>query len=143
MPPNTTDDTSTPRKEPRRTFEPTKRRADTMNLVGERLVAWSTTLPSPRCWALVGAATPSWRSAAITHLDEYQAAGMLEPTTTQVRADERADDFVLVATSGLGRAQCKQWRQAVRDPAEHTEAGDQCEQDDVGDRPAGPGRVRP
>lgn len=75
-------------------FEPTKRRADTMNLVGEQLVAWSPTLPSPQCWMLVGAATPSWWSAAITHLDEYQAAGMLEPTTTQIRDGGGTEDFV-------------------------------------------------
>ncbi|WP_018685343.1 hypothetical protein [Actinokineospora enzanensis] len=95
-------------------FEVTKRRADTMVLVGEQLVAWSPSLPSPRCWTLVGSEKPSWWRAAVEHLDEYQAAGMLEPTTVQVYDCRDADDFVLVAKSDLGREQWAQWRRDAR-----------------------------
>lgn len=124
-------------------FEVMKRRADTMTLVGEQLVAWSPSLPSPRCWTLVGSATPSWWRTAITHLDEYQAAGMLEPTTVQVHDCRGADDFVLVAKSDLGREQWKRWRDARR-RAEDAVDDDHREQDDeVGHRRAEPGRGRP
>lgn len=95
-------------------FELTKRRADTMNLIDEKLVAWSPTLPSPQCWMLFAAAAPSWWPSAITHLDEYHAAGMLEPTATQILGGNGAEDFVLVTKSGLGQEQCRQWRQAAR-----------------------------
>jgi hypothetical protein len=113
-------------------FEVTKRRASTMTLVGEQLVAWSPSLPSPQCWTLVGSVKPSWWRAAIEHLDEYQAAGMLEPTTAQVNGCRDADDFVLVTESDLGREQWKQWRREAdaRRRAEYDAADDQRGQDD-------------